>query len=1315
MSLFAFTNQLARNMTKRLSRAIADGNTSEITKLKKSLDNPQKIHEDVKKIQEKYNNGEDLDVIDREIDESLVSGPEVAKRLQDMGNDDPELKNQENSGFSPATLEEIYNHDTYKKEIVDIDDLLFESPSLKEHVSGSKSKIVKEDKINKPATVEPVVDKNGDVKDGFNRLHQVKIDKDNGVSDGKVTILRGTSILKDNADGEVIKRISMFGSNLKAKIKDDVTLKGKKGKRDDKGVLLKKGIVNEAKMKEMEFKKESTSFARILEKATNNRDPEIYNDDLLVGFAFDVLRAAKANRGGKPGRKLTQISDDGTTSVTTAKNMNELSKEIGEAASSRILNSGGSSLIGDEKIILGRMLLEFGRGNFAGNPSDSALSLNGYSLLKETQKFKDVGKGSVREQAIITTSPEFDFWVQGNGAINAKGLYETGHGGRSWMNLYPEHRSLKAASINHHGDYKIGPDGKVQKAPRGVDVVEFIGGGKGLTSETINSAEVLNYLGNQKLGVDPLKFEYWQHLGERGVLKDTGLDKEALESAVHKTKLSEETEKYLYSYFARLEGLKQDFNNLEDAARLKENKPKLTPTERQNFQSGKHLRKTISDLYYFKPKRSKTNDGSPTGAKIDLDNSIGPYAAENDNFLKALMMVNKESSNIPLLNVSKRARFKKIKAEINLRFREDPTSEFSNGAEMYMPYMIDSRGRIYPIDSSGANLLTGGSARFNYSVPKSFAKPVAYNDEAFHSIVDDFLRFEDNPLSGNKSIGKGASDDLNRWKYWLLNKDAYLKRGNDLLEASENSLVAKNKIERDKLWDSWKNKNKWLKDIKDQGPYLSNLIEIAKIKRAHDKGEVYNTSQLVELDASASGSQHIGAQYGDVETLWSTNVYSQRYGKARKFLSKEEIQMLNEGVDSSAAARDLYTDVKVVYKKAFDKNLETLSRTNPEKAQIYRELTEKYIQVGRSTTKPIVMKVPYGAGMLRLKKSMEALLKGEDRLKIMNDYKGRVDDSTSLHKEFMDFHWGSMEEALRKGLDTQYEFKRFNDVIGKIYIEAAGTIDMPRRPFVINSPSGGKTDLTMYAMQNYRTYEKVRVDFLPNFEQTREKVGRLIKTGPNAGQPETKIGSAKLNTDLRIPMSPGDPDAALLSIGNNRGIGLDNLDDFAVNGMMPQEAPFSGRSNTTMATALSPNVTHSIDAAYLNNLVLALKEAGIPVYVVHDAFFVLPTDIKNTKAIAGKVFTDMHSGYNLREEMIQGLADSTGMSYDDILNKVDDMMINPSDQEINRGIKDYPDGALRMKSEGKIGSPENKMSYAPEGVKIDGPEDVVTSNVIIGG
>ena len=41
MSLFAFTNQLARNMTKRLSRAIADGNTSEITKLKKSLDNPQ--------------------------------------------------------------------------------------------------------------------------------------------------------------------------------------------------------------------------------------------------------------------------------------------------------------------------------------------------------------------------------------------------------------------------------------------------------------------------------------------------------------------------------------------------------------------------------------------------------------------------------------------------------------------------------------------------------------------------------------------------------------------------------------------------------------------------------------------------------------------------------------------------------------------------------------------------------------------------------------------------------------------------------------------------------------------------------------------------------------------------------------------------------------------------------------------------------------------------------------------------------------------------------------------------------------------------
>jgi hypothetical protein len=47
--------------------------------------------------------------------------------------------------------------------------------------------------------------------------------------------------------------------------------------------------------------------------------------------------------------------------------------------------------------------------------------------------------------------------------------------------------------------------------------------------------------------------------------------------------------------------------------------------------------------------------------------------------------------------------------------------------------------------------------------------------------------------------------------------------------------------------------------------------------------------------------------------------------------------------------------------------------------------------------------------------------------------------------------------------------------------------------------------------------------------------------------------------------------------------------------------------------------------------------------VVHDAFFIRPTDVDAFRKLAGSVFQDMHNGYNLRKEMIDGVAKATGI------------------------------------------------------------------------
>jgi hypothetical protein len=951
-------------------------------------------------------------------------------------------------------------------------------------------------------------------------------------------------------------------------------------------------------------------------------------------------------------------------------------------------------------------------------------------LFKENQVYKDVAKGEIKDQKIIVTSDYFNNWYK---------TTDTGGGGKHWFDLYPIQRSRKAASVVYQGPWEVDVNGNVIKAPAGVDKSLKIGGGKGDTSRTIDDLKILNILGSQKMGVDPDKFEYWKHLGRLGVFKDAGMDKPSLELAIAKSKLDEVDAGLLRTYYLELSDLKTKFNNLESDARILDGNEPLSPLQRQNFGMGEHIRAEIyKDFYTKAPKKTKANPSpQPTGQKVELDNLVGGFKSGNSKFLKALQTVSRDTSNLAEVNTIQRAKFSRIESEINERFRMEP-----KGAEVYIPYMLDSRTRVYPLDSSGANLISG-LGRFNYSVPRAKAKPITYNDESFYLLVDDLLRFEGNPgfyekyFFNPKDLGKGGSTNLERHKHWKSVEDKYIERAENLLKAIDDSKVAKNAGERAKVWTRWLGKNPWLKRVKDQEPYMANLAEIGRIKRAYDgnpqkgsvnatdypkvngeypKGAPHFSTHLVELDAPASGSQILGAQYRDQKLLESVNVYTLKEGKAKGILTKEEQNMILDGVDNNAVARDLYMEVKHEYSGEYNKKMIDLEITDPKKAQIYKELTDKYIQVERGTTKPIVMKVPYGAGMARLKNTMSALISGKDRIQIMRDYQSRVEDSTTLVSDFVDFHWGSMETSLKNALETQYEFRRFSSIVGKLYSELAGP---SRKPYMVKSPTGGETDFTVYATQNFQTYESVSLNRLPSFKPKDRKKGGFNKDGT----PIKGAGRTKVYITSKVPMDPNDPQTKTLvkpgskkedKVRNKKlkkmGINPDTVEMFAVDGKMVQEFPFAGNGSRTMASALAPNAVHQMDSSFLKKLVTALQSQGIVVYVVHDAFFVLTPDIKKTKYIAGKVFFDLHNNYNLREEMLKGLAKATNTPYETVLSRIDDIMANPTPQEELRGIVAYPDGALRRKQEGPLGLREDGTIMGS-----DDTGQYRSDNVIMGG
>jgi len=531
---------------------------------------------------------------------------------------------------------------------------------------------------------------------------------------------------------------------------------------------------------------------------------------------------------------------------------------------------------------------------------------------------------------------------------------------------------------------------------------------------------------------------------------------------------------------------------------------------------------------------------------------------------KALDSVARETKTKGSQYKSKQSSTRRLDEEIEKRFANDPE------AKVYMQHNVDTRGRTSPIDPSGASLNSGGTIRHGFTGSK---KPIVYGDEGFNQIIDDLVLFDD-----KAGLSKIQGTGLDRHSHWLKNKNTYLKQGQEALDNVDNP-----------DWNP-----KWM-NRKDAGPYLRGVMEVARIKKANDAGVPYESNMMIEVDAPSSGSQHIGAQYGDEHILKLTSVLTDPVD--RTGLTVAERRLLSEGVPDDAIAKDLYTDVGTKYKKNMEASYAELAKTDPEKARLFKEISDEFLGGDRGIVKPIVMKVPYGAGNDTLKIDLNVQLDGRKKLAILE--RGVDPD------ELMEFHWDKgMSKALNEGLATQYEFKQFNSVLGKIFNSSNN-----RTPFLVEGPSGDMTDLTRYIMGSERTF---RSTILP------EGVPDLA-AGKGAGWRGQEV-----TVYNQIPISD---------------LTIDGVNKIKVDSRM-------------ISQGMAPNTTHMMDAAFLHKLVQAADAAGIEVRVVHDAFFVHPNDVKAVKQLSGKVFQDLHANYNLREKMIEGLSKATGLSVEDILAKV---------------------------------------------------------------
>ena len=694
-------------------------------------------------------------------------------------------------------------------------------------------------------------------------------------------------------------------------------------------------------------------------------------------------------------------------------------------------------------------------------------------------------------------------------------------GGRVLMNALNGPGEARNPGIVHHGDWVMNEAGELVGFPTGSTKVEFFSGGtKSELSESQFPSVIksLNILGKQEMGMDKGFWQLNKTLGKNGLLKERA--------------------------GPRAEHMEQV------------NSFKLTPDEYDELQEAYQAVSAAA---------KEANGGKAANGKQYMDMKEKMFTPRH----KAL-------ESIAIDTKTKRAQFKakqgfgrRLDDELEKRFAQHPEGK------VYTQYNVDTRGRAYPVDPSGASLASGGAIRHGFT---GVTKPIMYGDEGFMQLVDDLVLFD-----SRSGLSKLEHTGLERHAHFKKNEATYLKQGQEALDNIDN--------------EGWN--PKWM-DRKDAGPYLRGVMEIARVKNAADKGQPYQSNMMIEIDAPSSGSQHIGAQYGDREILELTSVITDVDTMTKvdaTGLTQAEKQLLLDGVPDDAASKDLYTAVGQKYKTNMDKAYDDLAKIDPEKAALFREISDKYLAGERGVVKPIVMKVPYGAGVDTLRLDLNTQLDGRMKLEIID--RGIDPD------ELMDFHWSGMGKALNDGLRTQYEFKEFNSILGGIYAKAKN-----RKPFLVEGPSGDMTDLTRYAMTSERTFKpRIKPQFVPDI---------AAKKSPDWKGQEALVYNAIPKEDL-----------------TSAGVNQIQVD------------------SQMISTGMAPNVTHMMDAGFLHKLVQAADNAGIGIQVVHDAFFVHPSDVKAVKELSGKVFQDLHANYNIRQSMVEGVSKATGIPVAEIIAKVE--------------------------------------------------------------
>ena len=1411
------TSKLLAPMIKHLSQTMADALVRKDTKtakqVKKLLSNPHRLNRELDRI-EKIERGE----LAPEPESFTVDGKDIAARMEMSAEDPNTVTNGVTDGsevWKPETLEHIRGH-KFKEAEETVDDLIEYDPSLLEYIRKNPDEVVQPEvpqaqgPVNTPVPEPIILGGDGLVKDGYKRIAALKRAK-LGQTKIKVLVAEPSEALSDNADNVVLDRIGGFVEQTKELLKSS---------KDTSMRVMQKTQQSQAFPPP-----ERMGFAGVLKKATTlNNGENIQDDVMLSGFAVDVLKVLKDNRGGKAGGKVFQR---GNETYLAPKNENKLGQEVGAYAERRIFeaieNKLGSKskdlqpkMSKEDRTVLGVGLISMARGNFGNNrgpiaamenPKEPKLKDRGFSdflpftekesplsnsqvntlkrpsLLEEKMVWTKNDKGENKRELMLTTSDYYDNWFRT--PILKRNI--KGENGKKWIQLLEGPIDPSLPAIVRQGDWIMGPDGKPIKAPLGVKIEDYIAGGaKSKYSQSSFDPEVLNILNKNKAGVDPDMYSGWKHFSEKGYFQDSGMTNKQLQKSLEESGLTTDEKVIVLRYFNDINKAKERYIVKENSQRIKDGENPLTISEELNVFRGKKNRVRESFTKEYKEEASNFRNAKQEGfEKIEgaLDDLLDIFSD---------VTINRD------VNTSQRSIRKRAIKEIDRRFKLDKK------AEVHTIYKFDYRGRVYAIDPSGANVQTGGFLRHAYRFSDDLAVDITYGDPAFLRIVDDLVLFEDFPMGGVK-IGKSEASGLERHAYWLKNEKVYLQRGKELLEAFEKGINDESALKR------YENKSKWIKNRGDAGPYISALLEIAKIRRAYEtpsgakqqemfgssiipgqkeiktfgpedspqysnqgqfgkeigvtpkteydtvnrgtnaegvtttQGYVsdfinepaprpYKSNWALEVDAPQSGSQHINAQYGQTQGLIKTSVYTETEG-VKRFLTNDELAQLHEGVPPESISPDLYRDVSMSYDKFWKAYTDELRLTDPVKADAFIKATGDFMKSGRGVTKPIVMKIPYGAGDDRLKADLFRQLTARNRLQLKEQ---GIDPSV-----FMAKHWDAMQKALKQDLETQFEFREWMRAYGDIY-SSAPLSGVVRDRLLVKSPFGGVTDFTVFATTAERLVAGINPSRVPDVKTSsgvvRKNKGKYPPSHEKAGQtryapPKLKSEDLDYTVTELTAMGPNDPKtiSAYNAMSKKKKEKVpNNLNLLAVDGMMLKEFALGGDNN--MYGGLAPNATHNIDAGFLQKLVVAADRVGIPVMVVHDAFFIRPTDVDSFRQLAGSVFQDLHNGYNLRKEMIDSLHEATGIPISGpkgIIERIEAPLKDKMPNELNDSIEGFRSGYFdanknkmdrnspeSMNLTAEQGGPLGPQSlFAPEGVLMNQKTgaNVNIENVIRGG